>query len=279
MTTELILLGTAGGPAPKPTRCAPAQVVVVDGAAYVIDCGNGVARQLVHAGVPLDTVRTVQLTHHHSDHNADYGNLFQLAWAANLQHRVAAYGPPPLQEITRHFLAMNRFDIDTRVADEGLRPLDELIAPVEVTDDGLLHEDENVRISATLVEHPPIATALAYRIDTADRSIVISGDTAPCNNLVQLARRADVLVHEAMYLPAVDEMVTRYHATTLRKHLLASHTDVGTVGQLAQAAGVTTLVLSHLVPTDADITDETWRKHAAQGFDGQVVVGADLMVL
>ncbi|WP_116040800.1 MBL fold metallo-hydrolase [Amycolatopsis palatopharyngis] len=279
MSTDLILLGTAAGPAPKRTRSAPAQVVVVNGAAYVVDCGNGVARQLVHAGVPLSSLRGVFLTHHHSDHNADYGNLFLLAWAANLEHPVDAYGPPPLAEMTKHFFAMNRFDIDTRIGDEGLPPLDDLVVPHDVELGGVVHEDDNVRVTATLVHHPPIRTALAYRFDTADRSIVISGDTAPSENLVRLAQGADVLVHEVMYLPAVDEMVSRFNGRTLREHLLASHTDVDQVGGLARAAGVQKLVLSHFVPTDADIPDETWRERAAAGFDGEVVVGHDLLTI
>ncbi len=279
MSTQLILLGTAGGPAPKRTRSAPAQVVVVDGTSYVIDCGNGVGRQLVHAGVSLNSIRSVFLTHHHSDHNADYGNLFLLAWASNLEHQVDAFGPPPLVEMTEHFLRLNRFDIDTRIADEGLPPLDRLVRPHEITADGVVFSDDKVRVTAALVRHPPIETALAYRIDTADRSIVVSGDTAPSENLVRLAAGADVLVHEVMYRPAVEELVARYNATRLREHLLASHTDVAQVGPIAQRAGVKTLVLSHFVPTDADIPDETWHKHAVQGFDGEVVVGRDLLEL
>ncbi|MDQ8701157.1 MBL fold metallo-hydrolase [Streptomyces sp. LHD-70] len=279
MSTRLTLLGTAAGPAPKRTRSAPAQVIVVNGSSYVVDCGNGVARQMALAGVPLSSMRGVFITHHHSDHNADYGNLFLLAWAANLEHRVPTYGPPPLAEMTEHFLAMNRFDIDTRITDEGLPPLDNLMAPTEITEERVVHEDENVRVTATLVHHPPIATALAYRFDTADRSIVISGDTAPSENLVRLAAGADVLVHEVMYLPAVDAMVAGFNGKTLRRHLLTSHTDVDQVGRLAQQAGVRTLVLSHFVPTDVAIPDETWRKHAAQGFEGEVVVGHDLMSL
>ncbi|MGW5644296.1 MBL fold metallo-hydrolase [Saccharopolyspora sp. NPDC003752] len=279
MSTELILLGTAGGPAPKRTRSAPAQAVVVNGASYVVDCGNGVARQMVHAGVPLNSLRTVHITHHHSDHNADYGNLFLLAWASNLERPVDTYGPPPLARMTEHFFAMNRFDIDTRIADEGLPTLDDLVVPHEITAEGVVHEDENVRVTAALVHHPPIRTALAYRFDTTDRSIVISGDTAPSENLVRLARAADVLVHEVMYVPAVNDMAARFNATTLRKHLLDSHTSVDDVGRLAQQAGVKTLVLSHFVPTDTDLPDEIWHKHATQGFDGEVVVGHDLMVL
>lgn len=279
MSTQLILLGTAAGPAAKRTRSAPAQVIVVNGASYVIDCGNGVARQMALAGVAPASLRGVFITHHHSDHNADYGNLFLLAWAANLERRVPTYGPPPLVKMTEQFLEMNRFDIDTRVGDEGLPLLDDLIDPSEITRECVVHEDENVRVTATLVHHPPIATALAYRFDTADRSIVISGDTAPSQNLVRLAQGADVLVHEVMYLPALDKMVAGFNGKTLRRHLLDSHTDVDQVGRLAQEAGVRTLVLSHFVPTDVDIPDETWRKHASQGFDGQVVVGHDLMAL
>ena len=90
--TRLILLGTGGGPRPRKASAPSAQVIVVDGSAYVVDCGDGVARQLVFAGVPLPSVRHVFITHHHSDHNADYGNLLLLAWAAGLRTRVDAWG-------------------------------------------------------------------------------------------------------------------------------------------------------------------------------------------
>jgi glyoxylase-like metal-dependent hydrolase (beta-lactamase superfamily II) len=85
---RLILLGTGGGSTPKKDRSASAQLIVVNGAVYVIDCGNGVARQLVSAGIKLRSIRDVFITHHHSDHNADYGNLLLLAWATDLNHRV-----------------------------------------------------------------------------------------------------------------------------------------------------------------------------------------------
>src|SRR6201986_2643763 len=93
--SRLILLGTGGGPTPKPNRSAPAQVIVVNGAAYVIDCGNGVARQLVMAGVHLSSLRGIFITHQHSDHNADYGNLLWRSWPATLTSKGDTYGPPP----------------------------------------------------------------------------------------------------------------------------------------------------------------------------------------
>src|SRR5262245_42403635 len=91
--TRLILLGTGGGPRPRAVSSAPAQVIVVNDAAYVIDCGDGVARQLALAGVPLTSLRGVFITHHHSDHNADYGNLIWLAWASGLRTPVDTWGP------------------------------------------------------------------------------------------------------------------------------------------------------------------------------------------
>ena len=96
---RLILLGTAGGPTPKKSRAAPAQMILVNDEAYIIDCGNGVAQQIVKAGVKLSAVRHVFLTHHHSDHNADYGNLMLLAWAADLDHRIDTYGPAPIKRM------------------------------------------------------------------------------------------------------------------------------------------------------------------------------------
>src|SRR3981189_2884523 len=105
--TRLILLGTGGGPRPRKTNAPSAQVIVANGTAYVIDCGNGVARQLAFAGVPLAELRHVFITHHHSDHDADYGNLIWLAWAAGLKTRVDTWGPPPLQKMARLVFEMN----------------------------------------------------------------------------------------------------------------------------------------------------------------------------
>jgi ribonuclease BN (tRNA processing enzyme) len=277
--TRLILLGTGGGPTPKKSVSASAQVIVVNDMAYVVDCGDGVARQLVAADVPLRALRHIVITHHHSDHNADYGNLLLLSWASGLVTEVDAWGPPPLTKMTEFFLAMNAYDIDIRIRDEGRVPLAPLIHPHEITQGGLVMQDENVKVSSTLVDHPLVTPAFAYRFDGPDRSIVISGDTARSENLVKLARGADVLVHEALWLPAVDRIVARdLKAQTLKEHLLASHTAVEDCGRVAQAAAVKTLVLSHLVPGgDATITDEMWMNAARQHFQGRIIVGKDLM--
>jgi ribonuclease BN (tRNA processing enzyme) len=277
--TRLILLGTAGGPRPKKDRAAPAQVVVVNDVPYVVDCGNGVGRQLALAGIALASLRHVFVTHHHSDHNADLGNLLLLAWAGGLQTRVDTWGPPPLARMTRQFFEMNAYDIETRIADEGRVPLRPLVHEHELDQPGLVMEDENVRVRSALVEHPPVRPAFAYRFDARDRSIVVSGDTRRSESLVQLARGADVLVHEALFLPAVDRLVAEVkNASTLKRHIVDSHTSVEDAARVAEAAGVKTLVLSHFVPSDDPaVTEDMWREAARPHFSGTVVVGRDLL--
>jgi ribonuclease BN (tRNA processing enzyme) len=277
--SRLILLGTAGGPTPKADRSAPANAIVVDGVIYVIDCGNGVARQMVKAGLDLGAIRDVFITHQHSDHNADYGNLLLLSWAGPLHSRVDTWGPPPLKEMTRLFLAMDDYDIRTRIADEGRPPLAPLIVPHEITRGGVVMQDSRVKVTAALVQHPPVVPAFAYRFDCPDRSIVFSGDTRPSENLVALARGADVLVHEVMYLPALDKLIaSEPNARRLREHLLASHTTTEQVGRIASEAGVKTLVLTHFVPGGyPPVPDQVWHDAVAPYFKGRLIVGHDLL--
>ena len=279
--TRLILLGTGGGPRPRKASSASAQVIISNNSAYVIDCGNGVARQLVFADVPLPTLRHIFLTHQHSDHNADYGNLIWLAWAAGLSTRVDTWGPPPLAKMTKLFFEMNAYDIDTRIRNEGRVPLVPLVHVHELHDSAPVMRDENLKVTATLVHHPPVVPAFAYRFDGADRSIVISGDTTPSDNLVKLARGADVLVHAVLYVPAVDRLVARVpNATALKASIIAHQTSAEDAGRVAQAAGVKTLVLSHLVPADdPEVTDQMWIDAARTHFRGLVIVGKDLLEL
>lgn len=276
---RLILLGTAGGPTPKKNRAAPAQIILINDEAYLIDCGNGVAQQVVKAGIKLSAIRHVFLTHHHSDHNADYGNLMLLAWAADLNHRIDTYGPPPLKRMTQQFLALNDYDIKTRIHDEGRRPLKQLIYPHEFQHDGLVMQNDHVKVSAVRVVHPPVTAAFAYRFDHQGKSIVISGDTTYSENLVRLAQGADVLVHEIMHTPSLDQLLaTEPNATRLKEHLLASHSTAEQVGRVATQAKVKKLVLSHFVPGGYPyLEDRVWLDAVRPYFDGEIIVGSDLM--
>jgi ribonuclease BN (tRNA processing enzyme) len=277
--TRLILLGTGGGPRPRAASSASAQVILCNDVAYVIDCGDGVARQLAFAGVPLAALRHVFITHQHSDHNADYGNLMWLAWTAGLRTRVDTWGPPPLASMTKLFFEMNAYDIKTRISNEGRVPLEPLVHAHELRDAGAVMSDGNVRVTAALVDHPPVVPAFAYRFDASDRSIVISGDTAPSQNLVKLAAGADVLVHSVMYPPAIDRLIARVpNAAALKTSILSHQTSAEDAGRIAHQAGVKTLVLSHFVPPDdPEVTEGMWREAAQRQFRGTVIVGRDLL--
>jgi ribonuclease BN (tRNA processing enzyme) len=277
--TRLILLGTGGGPRPRKNSFSTSQVILVNNIAYVVDCGNGVAIQLARAGVPLPTLRHVFITHQHSDHNADYGNLLLLAWTSGLQTRVDTWGPPPLARMTRLFFEMNAYDIKTRIEDEGKMALAPLVNVHEMTRGGIVMQDENVTVRCVLVDHPPVKPAFAYRFDTRDRSIVISGDTKRSDALIRLAQGADVLVHEVLYLPAVDRLMARVpNAARLKKSIISHHTSVEDVGRVAEAAQVKTLVLTHFVPPDdPNITDQMWIDGARSTYKGRIIVGKDLL--
>jgi len=136
-----------------------------------------------------------------------------------------------------------------------------------------------VKVTAALVNHPPVEPCFAYRFDTPDRSIVFSGDTTPWDNLVRLAQGADVLVHEVIHKPSVARLMARIpNADRLVEHNVASHTTHIDVGKVAKAAGVKTLVLTHFVPSDdPSLTDKIWIEGARTHFDGKIIVGKDLM--
>jgi ribonuclease BN (tRNA processing enzyme) len=165
--------------------------------------------------------------------------------------------------------------------DEGRPALKGLIFAHEFSAGGLVLQDENVTVTAALVDHPPVEPAFAYRFDCPDRSIVISGDTRPSKNLIELARGADILVHEVMHLPSIEALTaTEPNAKTLRQHLLASHTTTEQVGRIATQAGVKTLVLSHFVPGGYPfLSDEFWHDAVRPHFAGNLIVGHDLLEL
>jgi ribonuclease BN (tRNA processing enzyme) len=181
--------------------------------------------------------------------------------------------------MTSLFFEMNDYDIHTRILDEGRVPLVPLVHPHELTQSGVVMKDDNVTVTCVLVDHPPVTPAFAYRFDSRDRSIVVSGDTKRSNALIRLAQGADILVHEALYPSAVDRLVAPLaNAAALKKSILSHHTPVEDVGRVAQEAGVKTLVLSHFVPAeDSSLTDQMWIDAARSTYKGQIIIGRDLL--
>lgn len=274
------MLGTKGGPrVGEAGRSNPSTLILIDDVPYVVDCGSGVSRQLISAGVALNRLRYIFITHHHSDHNLEYGPLLYNAWITGLPLKVDAYGPAGLGKMTEDFFSYQKFDIDTRIVDEGRPDPRKIVVTHDFTTPGLVMQNDTVKVTSCLVRHPPIKQAYAYRFDAKDRSVVVSGDTAYAPELADFAKGANVLVHEVMYLPGVEALIKRLpNARRLREHLLAAHTLPEDVGRIAERAGVNTLVLSHFVPgDDPSITDEQWAEGARKHFKGRIVVGKDLM--
>lgn len=278
--TRVILLGTKGGPrVGEAGRSNPSTLLLINDVPYVVDCGYGVSRQLINAGVALNRLRYIFITHHHSDHNLEYGPLLYNAWITGLPAQVNAYGPPGLKNMTQDFFNYLKFDIETRIVDEGRPDPRKQIVATEFDKAGVVLSNDDVKVTSFRVDHPPITQAYAYRFDARDRSVVISGDTAYVPQLADFAKGVDVLVHEVMYLPGVEALVKRLpNASRLREHLMAAHTLPEDVGKIAAKAEVKTLVLSHFVPgDDASITDDLWAEGVRKYFKGRIVVGRDLL--
>jgi ribonuclease BN (tRNA processing enzyme) len=279
--THLVLLGTRGGPRVSLERANPSNLVVADGETFLVDCGHGVTRRLLEAGVDPASLRRILITHHHSDHTLELGPLLYSAWIAGLRAPIDVYGPPPLSAVIDGTFSAMAYDIGIRIADEGRSYPRALVRVHEVATPGLVLNAGGVRITSALVRHPPLKHCFAYRFDTPGRSIVLSGDTAYSPELIALSKGADVLLHEVMHPEGLDRLVARNaNAAKLRAHLVASHTTTEEVGRVAAEAGVGTLVLNHFVPGDDPLlTEDDWLAAPRRDFSGRVVMGRDLLVV
>src|SRR5215813_10795161 len=234
--TKLVLLGTGAGPGgqgpERATRLMTSHVMLSNGAAYVLDCGLGVTWQYAQTGIPFPALRSIFITHHHADHNIEYGPLLVVGWINGMHLDVRAFGPPPLKQMTEDFIRAYKTTVDFWVEDLKMKPL-VTVDVQEVSAAGPVTQDDNVKVSAVIVEHPPVKPALSYRFDFKDRSIAFSGDTAASEAVVKMAKGADVLVREAMYIPALETFIRREIAKgrpikfeDLMAHMKAGHTPV-----------------------------------------------------
>ena len=277
MTDCLTLLGTKGGPAvrqggPNPTS----SVLEIEGKVIVVDCGLGVTRGLVEAGINLKTLNYIFITHLHSDHVLELGGLLHTAWTSGLAQPVQVFGPHGLAAYWQAFLRSMAFDIDIRLVDEGRPDLREFVSICEYTEGPVMAENA-VKVSALRVNHPPVTECFALKFTTPAKTIVFSADTSYFPPLVPFAKGADVLVHEAMLGAGVARLVARTgNGARLEQHLRNSHTLVEDAIKIAQDAEVKHLYLHHLVPADdPEITLEHWDNHVRAIWNGPVTVGRD----
>ncbi len=279
--SRLVLLGTGGGPSIKKARAQPSNALIIEGRVYIIDAGNGVSRQMALANISPKDIQGVFITHNHSDHVADYGTLLLRAWQSGLQEPVHTFGPTPLEEMTSRYLEYMKWVIEQRTVQRDRPHLKDLILAQNISNQEPIFEDGGLTVSATEVSHGTLRPAYAFRFQTPSWTVVFSGDTTRSDNLCELARDADILVHEAINPDAVDSMVEQHYPgnDSFRRALIEGHTPVEEVGQLAEEAGVKKLVLTHLVPSGMPDFDrpEIWLDGARKHFHGDIVVGEDLL--
>ncbi len=277
MTDRLVLLGTKGGPAvrrggPNPTS----SLLTIDGRHIVIDCGLGVTRALVEAGMALNDLDLICVTHLHSDHVLELGPLIHTAWTSGLATPVTVLGPPGTRAVWDGFRASLAYDIALRVEDEGRPDLADLVTVEEHADGTWLRDGP--RIEALRVHHPPVEDCFALRFDVPDWSVTFSADTACHPALAPFAQGSDILVHEAMLTEGVERIVRlAANGTRLRQHILASHTTAQDAGRIAAQADAGRLVLHHLLPADdPEVGERDWLAAVrAGGYLGPITVPED----
>jgi ribonuclease Z len=269
---EVTLLGT-GSPIPDPNRAGPSTLVRAGGQVFLVDCGRGVLQRAAAAGVGAAGLSALLLTHLHSDHIAELGDLVITSWVTNFAPDPAPLpiiGPPGTAETVEATLKAFGHDIDYRIAHHA-----DLNAPppIEVHEytEGPVWDRDGVTIRVAPTDHRPVAPTIGFRIEFGGASVVLAGDTVPCASLDQLAGGADALVHTAI---RKDILI---HVPQQRvKDVCDYHSSVQEAAATAARAGVGTLVLTHYVPAIAPGQEEQWRALAATEFKGQIELGDDL---
>ncbi|MFT3806325.1 MBL fold metallo-hydrolase [Arenimonas sp.] len=271
--TTLVMLGT-GMPRPDPACFGPATAVVYDGRVFLFDAGAGVMRRMAAAGLSIRGPEAAFITHLHSDHTLGLPDLILTTWVMGRRDKLQAYGPLGLKKMVKHILAAWDEDIHVRI--EGLERQTKSGYKVDVHefDAGVVYDKDGVRITAIPVDHGCWKQAYGFRIDTPDRSIVISGDTRPTPGIVEASRGVDILVHEvypqSQVLPEL-----RIGGEVWPSYMREFHTSDLELGVVAALAKPKLLVLHHIVRHGAEDA-ELLAGIRAGGFKGPVAVAQDL---
>jgi ribonuclease Z len=271
--TEVILLGT-GTPYPDPSTSGAATAVVIGERVFLFDAGPGVMRRLKAANLPISGPEALFITHLHSDHTLGYPDLMLTSWVMRRRAPFPVYGPRGLRRMTNHLLAAFAEDIGIRTNGLEQEVAGGYRVDVHEIRGGVVYEKGGVRVTAIMVEHGAWKNAFAYRIETADRSILISGDTRPSEALVKAAKGVDILIHE-VYSASRLKPEDRPGGKDWPRYCREYHTSDVELGALAARIKPGLLILHHIVRMGAS-DDELLAGVRAGGYQGKVVIGKDL---
>ena len=268
--TKVTLLGT-GSPIPDPRRAGPSQLVTADGLTVLVDCGRGVLMRLTAAGVLPPMLDGLLITHLHSDHITDLGDVITTRWVMSpIARPLTIWGPPGTQEVVDGTLASLRPDVRYRIDHHADLTEGPSVTVVEVSPgDTFSVGSATVRVGAT--DHRPVEPTVAFRLEVGDTSVVMGGDGVPCSGLDELCRGATAYVQTVIR----DDLVKLVPMQRLQD-ILDYHSTVAQAAETAARAGVGTLVLTHYVPALQPGQEDDWRALATPHFGGPIVLGDDL---
>jgi ribonuclease BN (tRNA processing enzyme) len=284
-STRVVMLGT-GTPRPDPNRSGPATAIVVNDTPYLIDFGAGVIRRATAAyekgvtalGFGGVNVKTVFLTHMHSDHTIGYPDLIFTPWTVGRCEPLAVYGPKGIAAMTEHILKAWQVDIDGRV--NGLSGKDPSGCAVNAHEiaPGVVYQDRTITVTAFPVHHEEMVDSFGYRFDTADRVIVISGDTTPTQSLLDHSHGCDVLIHEAYSMET-------YHRVSAQaqEYRRCHHTSSVELAKIANEVKPGLLVIYHrsnMGGAAASLdSEDALLDEIRDIYKGPIVMGHDLDVI
>jgi len=294
--TRFITLGTRSGPTPDVHRAQCSNVLITNGAAYVIDAGDGVSRRLIRLGVNFRTIGDIFISHPHSDHTGGLGGLMSWLYDRGDPTKVVnIYGPPGTVASVDGLLQFLTVNAEIRISD-GTRtiPATKLFRAKD-TGVGMIFQDSNLKVTSVENTHfhfPPGSPAFgkyksySYRFDAADRSIVFTGDTGPTEAVADLARGADLLVSEATN-PVEEfkeeqikagrwQLMTSEEQKNMIRHHIEEHLLPEDLGKIAARANVKAVVMTHLQPSPNDDYSR-YINDVKRYYSGQVFVAKDLM--
>lgn len=284
---KVVLLGT-GSPRAVYGVSKPGVAVLAGHKVFLVDCGSGTVNQLILAGIMPQRISDVLFTHHHSDHNSGFFDVFISSWRTHVipgavyRNRTVpmqVYGPETTQAIIGQMEQSFAFDVNLRI-NYNKSAIDGSRIEYHECNEGVVYDQDGIRITAFEVDHRPVYPAIAYKFEYNEKSVVISGDTIPVENMIKHAKGADLLIHEAYNKEWLDALIQMYPDEAVGLNNPAKyHTTTLQAAEIARQADVKHLLLTHHIPAPAKTQEaaDAYIQGMQEIYSGPITVGRDLM--